>query len=67
MRGRKIMADLSSSEDNNESAHKSIQIRKYIATVVGFLLVAGYFYYDSYPGIKTFIVGLIFVLIAAII
>ena len=47
--------------------HQSTAIREYIETVIGFLLVAGFFYYDSYPAIKIFISTLIFVLLATII
>jgi len=62
------MANLSSLKGNNEFvSQKSAEIREYTATVMGFLLVAGYFYYDSYLGIKIFIGALILIGIAVII
>ena len=46
---------------------KSMNLRESIATVIGFLLVAGFFYYDRYTEIKISIGVLIFVLLAVII
>jgi len=68
MSGGTIMAILSPLKVTNQFVSpKSMNIRESIETVIGFLLVAGFFYYDCYTEIKISIGALIFVLLAFII
>ena len=54
-------------ETNQFVAHKSTEVTEYIETVVGFLVVSGYFYYDNYTAMKIFMGASIFILLAVII